>query len=73
MKNDKIKELKDNEMAQVTGGTGPHCHFEQVSGNLAGAASQANDHNMPKPTSDEKYIMTTSAPTADEIISELRS
>ena len=61
MKNDKIKELKDNEMAQVTGGTGPHCHFEQVAG------------DMPKPTPDEKYVMLTSAPTSPEIIEELKS
>lgn len=70
--------LNDKELEAVTGGTitvndfsaemtasgtGDHCHFEQILG--------AN-HNMPKPSSDEKYVLS-GKPTADEIISELKS
>ena len=69
MKNDKIKELKDNDIAQVTGGDGGHCHFEPVLSNFAGVTNR----EMPKPSADEKYIMVTSAPPAADIVDELKS
>ena len=71
-------ELKEKELEAVIGGTitvndfsaemtasgtGDHCHFEQI---------LCANHNMPKPSSDEKYVLS-GKPTADEIISKLKS
>ena len=52
----------------VMSGSGDHCHFEPVLSNFAGVTNR----EMPKPNPDEKYVLS-GKPTADEIISELKS
>ena len=65
MKNERI-ELNDMAMEKVIGGYVASDPSKQC------GAETAVSHNMPKINPDEKYIMS-SAPTADDIISELKS